>query len=62
MWADITNPGQVKLAWCHHGMVNRQVADGGGLQMWNVAANIWNMELTNSISKGHAPVWIDECE
>jgi hypothetical protein len=30
---------------CHHGMARPQVADGGeGLQIWRIAANIFNKE------------------
>jgi hypothetical protein len=27
---------------CHHGMARPEVADGDGLQIWRVAANILN--------------------
>jgi hypothetical protein len=35
----------VKWVPCHHGMARPQVADGGdGLQIWRVAANIFNKQ------------------
>jgi hypothetical protein len=36
----------VKWVLCHHGLARLQVADGGGgLQIWMVAANIFNKQL-----------------
>jgi hypothetical protein len=37
--------GHVKWVPCHHGMVRPKVADGEGLQVWKVAANILNKQL-----------------
>jgi hypothetical protein len=34
----------VKWVPCHHGMAHPQVADGYGLQIWKVAANILNKQ------------------
>jgi hypothetical protein len=36
---------------CHHGMARPQVADGDGLQVWRVAANILN-KLSRTADKG----------
>jgi hypothetical protein len=35
----------VNVGPCHHGMTRPRVADGGdGLQIWRLAANIWNKQ------------------
>jgi hypothetical protein len=35
----------VRWVSCHHGVARPQVTDGGdGLQIWRVAANIWNKQ------------------
>jgi hypothetical protein len=47
------------VSWvpCHHGMARPQVADGGdGLQIWRVAANIFNKQ-SRSVDKGCPPAW-----
>jgi hypothetical protein len=42
-WVVRTN--HVRWVLCHHGMARPQVADGGnGLQIWRVAANIFNKQ------------------
>jgi hypothetical protein len=44
----MARPQVADVRWvpCHHSMVRPQVADGGdGLQIWRVAANIWNKQL-----------------
>jgi hypothetical protein len=35
---------RVRWVPCHHGMARPQVADGDGLQIWRVAANILNKQ------------------
>jgi hypothetical protein len=51
----------VKYIHCHHGMACPQAADGGdGLQIWRVAANIFNKQWrtaekgwSSSLGVGH---------
>jgi hypothetical protein len=44
----------VRWVPCHHGMARPQVADGGnGLEMWRVAANIFNKQ-SRTADKGRS--------
>jgi hypothetical protein len=47
----------VKWVPHHHSMLHSQFADGGeGLQIWRVAANIWNKQLWRD-DKGRSSNW-----
>jgi hypothetical protein len=46
-----------KVDSCHHGMAYPRVADGGdGLQIWRVAANVWNKQSRTDKIRGGPPV------
>jgi hypothetical protein len=52
-----TSSNHVKLDLCHHGMVRPRVADrGDGLQIWRVAANIFNKQ-SRTADRGGPTAW-----
>jgi hypothetical protein len=47
----VLTTGSIKWVPCHHSMARPQVADGGGLQIWSIAANILNKQ-SQTVNKG----------